>query len=1296
MKRGLIILLILLLGNQIIYAQAPTCPSPLIYMDSGLNLEAYDPSQPLSATNPASTGITVFGSGLTLMPNISGGTLTPTFYTTSGGTYWYWSGSNWVNTGHTTGNTSAVNLGGCAGRIYNLVGTTGQVYVYDGTSNGSYLTTIPNFTGNGPYDIVTDCNCNFYVLNTATNTQGLFMYDPSGNLQCTYTLSGMPASTGGGGLAIIGNQVYVRNAGFYAGTISGSGVSFSSVSYSPNVGDFASCPVCNPSPSFAGSGITGGMLTCANPSITISVNTVINPATPVTYSWSGPSIIGSTTGTSAVAAVPGIYSCTITTAVCPPTQITLTTAVTTNSSVVSAAVSPTGNICKQLTHVVKLKATHGFTNEVVNWYGPAFTALNAIDSINVTNPGIYTLQVVNPVNGCSAQATVALVQTPTVNLTVSNYSLCLYPYNNSPASITITPQGASSYTLHTSSNFSTSAPNGPIMPCIASTITGNFATVATVTLIGSNAGCKDTANASISIVPNPVLALTQTATNVCPGESETFTVSGASMYLWSGSPGLSATSGSIVTATPGSNSFYNVKGSDNGCTSATSNITVTILPLPIVGISPPSTTICAGSTTTLHAIGNATSFTWSPSGTTGTQTAVSPPNAQIYSLLGSLNSCTSAANAIVYVMTPPVVSLSLSSPSICAQSNNGSPNTITVTPAGATNYTFISGGNVSVGSPNGPLMTVTSTGPNPAVPTVVSTTLIGQDGVCTVSTTKTFVIIPNPDIIISPPSASICPGNKATFSVSGATSYNWLPASNYTLTSPQSIIADPTITSYYSVFGTKAGCRSILKNALVIIHPVPSVNVTSTTHTLCIGSQVPLTVNGTGNAYYWYPSNSLSSPTGGTVFAHPTSSQVYTVVAALNTCTSQALVTVSAIPIPTVNAIANQSIICSGGSTGITATGANSFQWLPVNTLNASVGNYVVASPNANTTYTINGFNGICTGTGTIQIKTVDRPNMTLDASAAEVCKGGTVSIKAGGAQIYIWEPTAALSSNSYSSQVIASPSVSTNYTVYGSNSAGVISCYQQLSFSVQVLPDIVPGVSNNATLCLGQKTTLYASGGNTYNWLPSAGLNTTIMSAVVANPTVTTEYTVHVSRNSRCGVNTKVLVVVNPLPSVYAGRDTSYNLDEVIMLSAMGSGTLNWIYGDGIPCKGCPETQIFPERSGCYVVEAANDFGCKVSDEVCLEITNDFAVYIPNSFTPNNDGLNDEFLIYGTGITNTSMQIFNRWGELLFSSQDYTQGWNGHFKGQLCEGSTYTYVFKYTGLNRKKYTKTGGVTLIR
>src|SRR5437868_2622958 len=141
-KHRSIILLLFLFYGLLTLAQTPTCPSPYVYMDGGSLIKYYDPGMPLSATNPNTLNIPTFGSGLTLMPNINGGTLTPTFYSTSGGTYWYWSGSAWVNTNHSTGNSAAVNIAGCGSTIYNIVGSTGAIYAYNGTGPGTLLTTL--------------------------------------------------------------------------------------------------------------------------------------------------------------------------------------------------------------------------------------------------------------------------------------------------------------------------------------------------------------------------------------------------------------------------------------------------------------------------------------------------------------------------------------------------------------------------------------------------------------------------------------------------------------------------------------------------------------------------------------------------------------------------------------------------------------------------------------------------------------------------------------------------------------------------------------------------------------------------------------------------------------------------------------------------------------------------------------------------------------------------------------------------------------------------------------------------
>jgi gliding motility-associated-like protein len=248
----------------------------------------------------------------------------------------------------------------------------------------------------------------------------------------------------------------------------------------------------------------------------------------------------------------------------------------------------------------------------------------------------------------------------------------------------------------------------------------------------------------------------------------------------------------------------------------------------------------------------------------------------------------------------------------------------------------------------------------------------------------------------------------------------------------------------------------------------------------------------------------------------------------------------------------------------------------------------------------------------------------------------------------------------------------------------------------IVVVPQVTPTISNNQSICFGDKVTLQAGGGNTFNWVPSAGLNQTNVSGVVASPSVTTNYTVDVSNNGSCGKTATVLVRVNPKPQVFAGRDTTFNLDEPMFINATGTGTLTWVSGEGIFCKVCPETKINATQSGCYLIETVNEFGCKASDEVCIEVTTNSGIFIPNSFTPNDDGLNDVFLVQGYSISEVKLEIFDRWGEKLFSSNDQKLGWNGTYKGTVCKNDVYVYKVSYKGLDGKRQFKTGHVSISR
>jgi gliding motility-associated-like protein len=754
-----------------------------------------------------------------------------------------------------------------------------------------------------------------------------------------------------------------------------------------------------------------------------------------------------------------------------------------------------------------------------------------------------------------------------------------------------------------------------------------------------------------------------------------------------------------VIANPSASSIYSVMGGGNGCMSQTKIVSLTVLPIPSVFVSPLNSTVCLGTAVTLSASGSATSFTWYPAGLTGStgiNCSVSPANTQVYNVVGSLNTCTNNASAQVTIIQPPVLSLSLSSPTLCAQNINNSPSSINLSPSGAINYTLVGDNSVSVISPNGPVMLVQAQTPAPLLPTVSTATLIGESGVCKVSITHTFTIIPNPDIMLSPTSASVCPGQSQTFSVSGAATYTWLPMPNYTLSSANSIIAKPAITSFYSVMGSLAGCNSAIKNVVLLVLPIPNVSITPNTTTVCAGNTVTLSTLGNGTSFNWSPSQYLSSTYGANVTTNPFTTQIYTVVATLNTCTNSAVATVSAIVIPVISASAVQPTVCSGSPTNLTVVGANSFVWLPSQSLNFASGNAVIASPNTSTTYTIHGYNGVCTGSTSLFVQTVKRPDIILEAPYNQICIGGSVPITVSGAQNYTWVPTSGLIPSNSNTLVIAAPLVSTNYTVYGANSLGTVSCYQQLSYSVIVIPVIEPVASENISLCEGEKTTLFALGGNTFSWTPPYGLNVYDASRVVANPSISTIYTVDVSHNSFCGKTTTIMVTVSPRPKVFAGRDTSYNSNDAIFVNASGTGTLTWISGEDVLCKVCPKTQVFPTRNGCYVAETVNEYGCKATDDVCFVLTDEFTVYIPNTFTPNNDGKNDVFLIFGENISDISMEIYDRWGVRVFSSNDYRIGWDGTYKDAACPGGVYTTIIKYTGLDRKKYTQSGHIMLLR
>ena len=1300
--RSLIFFPFLILIYSRFQAQLINCSNNSIYIHNGTQIVEQPTPMP-AASSTLLASLPAGSNGLAIGPAFGFSAPDPTFWTTANGTYWYYNGTSWINTNHTTGNTAALNLGASKKCLYNLVGNNGQVYIYNGTGNGTFHTTLQGFNGAGPYDINADANDNLYVVKATTPNPSLIIYNNYGVAICSYSLSNLPAIASGGGFAIVNDFLAVHNSSFSVGKIYATSplITFTAQSAITAPFDFANCVI--PVPTGLIDAPRGSVLDCninnlplvakINPGgIGIPSGSPSSSLASGSFSWSGPGIISGQNTATVDVDQPGVYSFTVFSTGCPIQQVTQSFTVTSTGLVFTPTISApacfsgSGNI----------RVSPNTATNTISWTGPSILNGGNSPTISIGSAGVYAVSITNTL-GCTGVGSVFVQASPALSVALSSNSICAQAFNNSPIAFSVTPFGANTYTLLTGLNFSanTNAPwnNSYTGPPQTSVSTDS------VTIIGAVGQCTSVITTSFNIIPNPSISVSPQPATMCFGTIKTLSVNGAGSYTWIPAPGLSLYSGPSVNVSPLVSTVYSVLGSDRGCSSATRNLTVTVLPLPSVFISPPSATVCTGNNTNLTASGSASSYTWSSSAgssaVTGFNMISNPATFTTYTVIGALNSCTNSATATVFTVPPPSLTITLSTNSICAQPINGSPNAIQVTAQGALNYTLLPGLGYSVNSPNSSPMSILSNVAHNSV-FLATATLLGSNGYCQVFAQQVFSIVPNPQISSLPTSAIVCPGSSQLFTASGADSYSWSPVNaGLNALFGNQISAGPTVTTIYSVIGERAGCRSVAQSNILNISAIPNISVTASTPTLCAGSAVQLKVTGNATSFNWIPSTGITVLTQPTVNVTPFSSQAYTVVGALNSCTTSAVVSLSVIASPVLSVSASAYTVCSGSSIRLSAEGASNYSWSPSTGLNTYVGKQITATPFNNTTFSVSGFNGVCIGKTSVSIKTIPPPQIVLNVSANQLCSGDVVTVHASGAQYYTWSPQNGLSDIT-GQFVTATPMTSTIYTVSGINSNGTVSCFQQVYFPLTVLPKAQANLVSYKRICEGETAALSVSGGDTYIWQPAKGLNKTGGSRVNAKPDLSTVYTVQSSFGGNCVATNTVMVEVLEKPIVDAGRDTTFNADQPMTIAAKGDGSLQWIFGDGIVCNNCGQTAILPRISNCYRVEATNSAGCKSSDDVCVTVTENFSAFFPNSFTPNGDGLNDVFLILGQGISDVKLDIYNKWGERLFSSNDQDNGWDGTLKGLACDAGVYTYNISYKGLNNKHYSKTGSITLVR
>ena len=154
--------------------------------------------------------------------------------------------------------------------------------------------------------------------------------------------------------------------------------------------------------------------------------------------------------------------------------------------------------------------------------------------------------------------------------------------------------------------------------------------------------------------------------------------------------------------------------------------------------------------------------------------------------------------------------------------------------------------------------------------------------------------------------------------------------------------------------------------------------------------------------------------------------------------------------------------------------------------------------------------------------------------------------------------------------------------------------------------------------------------------------------------------------------------------------------LGESTTLGASGGVSYSWSPSDGLSCTDCRDPQVTISAPQSYYVTVTDANSCVSGDSVFVNVLNVDAVYIPNAFSPNGDGINDEFRISGNNLQSCSILVYDRWGTKVFETSDLSAGWNGDYHGARSDAAVYVYRISVTLADGETRKFNGHLTLVR
>jgi D-lyxose ketol-isomerase len=659
---------------------------------------------------------------------------------------------------------------------------------------------------------------------------------------------------------------------------------------------------------------------------------------------------------------------------------------------------------------------------------------------------------------------------------------------------------------------------------------------------GTTNGCENSDTITVFLQDDSVNANAGNDTEICNGETTTLTATGGTTYLWSTGETTASISVSPNTTTTYTVTVFSISGANQEDDSVV--VTVNDLPAADAGTG---AEICSGNATTLTASGGS-SYLWSTGETTQTIT-VAPTNTTTYTVEVFENNCSDSDTVTVTVN--PLPNVNAGDDATIVQGDSA-----TLTATGADSYLWSTGettSSITVTPDTTTLFTVTGTSNNGCE---------ADDSVTVTVQSETVNANAGADV-------SICNGESTTLIATGGVTYLW-----NTGETTASIDVSPNSTTTYTVTAFSAsGNTSDEDSVTVTVNEIPVTDAGADV-TISEGESTTLTATG-ADTYLWNSGETTQSIT-----VTPGSSTTYTVTGFSNNCESSDQVTVI---VETINVTANAGTdvtICNGESTTLTATGGTTYLW---NTGQTTAS--ITVNPNTTTTYIVTVFNTAQTSSDDDSVTVTVNESPTTDAGAdVTISEGESTTLTATGADTYLWN------TGETAQSITVSPSSSVTYTVTGFSNNCEAS--DQVTVTVEI-ENVIANAGTDTAICIGESTTLTASGGTTYLW--NTGETT---ASITVNPNTTTTYTVTAFNAAETSSdNDSVIVTVNELPSTNAGNDETIFLGNTTILTATGADTYLWSTGETTAT-----IEVSPNETTNYNVTGFSN-GCEFTDEVEISV---------------------------------------------------------------------------------------------